>query len=425
MRTNKASIKFILRQDKKKKDGTCPVYMQVNFHGREQTSIGISVLPKDWSEKKQFVKSSSPDCMLSNSVIQKALSNVIERETYYIKNSIHYTASDLVGDNRLVFTHRSSLCDVISDLFIERQLTLNSQRSYWQTLHIVSDFICNSKPNITDINNNNMNQFVRFLMNRNLKNNTIRNHLKNIRSCQNFAVSKNMIGSSDVIKQPTKKIKVENRVYYFTSSQMRLFADYLLNIPYNKYLWLFYWLFRLSGCSLVDGVSLRYTNVQLKKIGDGDYYVFNFKRQKTSVPVRCVISVDDIVILNFFNKFYNPSLEGTDNYIFPFLSDRDEKGRIYKLNNLSSYAVRHIKKALIELNKKIENEKLDIPLFEADKASLYTARHSFASIYLNSPSTSVLALANLLGRSPNTISTYVHQFLSDTETLLAIQKLAF
>ena len=234
-----------------------------------------------------------------------------------------------------------------------------------------------------------------------------------------------MIGSSDVIKQPTIKLKQESRVYYFNSSQMRLFADYLLYTPYNKYLWLFYWLFRLNGCSLVDGISLRYSNVQLKKIGNGDYYVFNFKRQKTSVPVRCVISVDDRVILNFFNKYYNPSLANTDDYIFPFLADKDEKGRIYKLNRIASISVKHLRKALEELNKRIESEKLDMPLFEVDKASLYTARHSFASIYLNSPSTSVLALANLLGRSPNTISTYTHQFLSDTETLLAIQKLAF
>ena len=88
MRTTKAVVKFILREDKKKKDGTCPVYMQVNFRGREQMSIGISVLQKDWSINKQCVKSSSPDYMLCNSVIQKALSNVVERETYYIKNSI-------------------------------------------------------------------------------------------------------------------------------------------------------------------------------------------------------------------------------------------------------------------------------------------------------------------------------------------------
>lgn len=424
MRVTKASIKFILRQDKKKKDGTCPIYLQVNFHGREQMSLGISVLQKDWSIKKQCVKSSAPDYMLCNSIIQKALSNVIERENFYIKNSIHYTASDLMTD-KIVYTFNSSFADVMSSLLAERQLSVNSKKSYKQTLNVISEFIGDLKPSITDINSSNLNQFVRFCKVRKLRDNSIRSHLRNIRSCQNFAVSKNMIGSSDVIKQPTIKLKQESRVYYFNSSQMRLFADYLLYTPYNKYLWLFYWLFRLNGCSLVDGISLRYSNVQLKKIGNGDYYVFNFKRQKTSVPVRCVISVDDRVILNFFNKYYNPSLANTDDYIFPFLADKDEKGRIYKLNRIASISVKHLRKALEELNKRIESEKLDMPLFEVDKASLYTARHSFASIYLNSPSTSVLALANLLGRSPNTISTYTHQFLSDTETLLAIQKLAF
>lgn len=424
MRTTKASIKFILREDKKKKDGTCPIYLQVNFHGREQMSIGISILQKDWSIKKQCVKSSAPDYMLCNSIIQKALSNAIERENYYIKNNIHYTASDLMSD-KIVYAFNSSFADVMSSLLAERQLSVNSKKSYRQSLNVVMEFIGDLKPSITDINSSNLNQFVRFCKVKKLKDNSIRSHLRNIRSCQNFAVSKNIIGSSDVIKQPTIKLNQESRVYYFNSGQMRLFADYLLNIPYNKYLWLFYWLFRLNGCSLVDGISLRYSNVELKKIGNGDYYVFNFKRQKTSVPVRCVISVDDSVILNFFNKYYNPSLADTDNYIFPFLADKDEKGRIYKLNRIASISVKHLRKALEELNKRIENEKLDMPLFEVNKASLYTARHSFASIYLNSPSTSVLALANLLGRSPNTISTYTHQFLSDTETLLAIQKLAF
>lgn len=424
MKVTKASIKFILREDKKKKDSTCPVYMQVNFKGREHLSLGISVLPKDWSVKKQCVKSSAPDYMLCNSIIQKALSNAIERENYYIKNSIHYTASDLVSD-RIVYAFNSSFADIMSSLLAERQLSLNSQKSYKQTLNVVMEFIGDLKPSITDINSSNLNQFVRFCKVKKLKDNSIRSHLRNIRSCQNFAVSKNIIDEGRVIKQPTIKLKQESRVYYFNSSQMRLFADYLLDIPYNKYLWLFYWLFRLNGCSLVDGISLRYSNVELKKIGNGDYYVFNFKRQKTSVPVRCVISVDDSVILRFFNKYYNPSLADTDNYIFPFLEDKDEKGRIYKLNRIASISVKHLRKALEELNKRIENEKLDMPLFEVNKASLYTARHSFANIYLSSPSSSVYGLANLMARSANTISTYIHQFHTDGEVLCELKKLAF
>ena len=424
MRTTKAVVKFMLREDKKKKDGTCPVYMQVNFRGREQMSIGISVLQKDWSINKQCVKSSSPDYMLCNSVIQKALSNVVERETYYIKNSIHYTASDLMSD-KIVYAFNSSFADVMSSLLAERQLSVNSKKSYRQTLNVVMEFIGDLKPSITDINSSNLNQFVRFCKVKKLKDNSIRSHLRNIRSCQNFAVSKNIIDDGRVIKQPTIKLKQESRVYYFNSQQMRLFVSYLFNSPYNGYLWLSYWLFKLNGSALVDGISLRYSNVELKKIGDKDFYVFNFKRQKTSVPVRCVISSNDSVILNFFNKYYNPSLADTDDYIFPFLEDKDEKGRIYKLNRIASISVKHLRKALEELNKRIESEKLDMPLFEVNKTTLYTMRHSFANIYLSSPSSSVYGLANLMARSANTIQTYIHQFHTDGEVLCELKKVAF
>ena len=422
MKVTKASINFFLREDKKKKDGTCPVYMQVNFKGREYLSLGMSVLPKDWSEKKQCVKSSAPDYMLCNSIIQKAMKGVIDRETYYIKNSIYYTAFDLLSD-KIVYNYKSSLTDVISCLLAERQLSLNSQKSYKQTLNVIREFIGDLNPSITAINNSNINHFVKFCLHKKLKDNSIRSHLRNIRSCQNFAVSKNIIDSNNVIKQPNIKLKQENRVNFFNGEQIALLTDYILNNPYDEYLWLFYWLYRLNGSSLVDGVSLRYRNIEKKNIGGVECYVFCFQRQKTKTAVKCVFPVDDKVIVNYFDRFYNPASHTDTDYVFPFFNDKDEKGVIYKLNRIASVAVKHLRKALEILNERILAEKLNIPLYDVENSTLYTARHSFANCYLKSPSSSVYGLATLMARSPNTVSVYIHSFQSDVEVLNELRKL--
>ena len=55
------------------------------------------------------------------------------------------------------------------------------------------------------------------------------------------------------------------------------------------------------------------------------------------------------------------------------------------------------------------------PTVEADRVVMYTSRHSRASNYLYSPGATVSGLAQMMGRSANTIATYVHFLTSNKD----------
>lgn len=59
-------------------------------------------------------------------------------------------------------------------------------------------------------------------------------------------------------------------------------------------------------------------------------------------------------------------------------------------------------------------------LVDVQKVVLYSARHAFASAYLNSSGATVRGAASLLARSPNTIAVYIHSLTHDKEIADAV-----
>ena len=78
-----------------------------------------------------------------------------------------------------------------------------------------------------------------------------------------------------------------------------------------------------------------------------------------------------------------------------------------------------------EIIRKNVNEDAGLPLVNVEDVQFYTARHSFAAHYINSPGSSVNGLASLLARGVNTIGTYVHQLTQDKEIAEAVEVLSF
>jgi hypothetical protein len=63
------------------------------------------------------------------------------------------------------------------------------------------------------------------------------------------------------------------------------------------------------------------------------------------------------------------------------------------------------------------------PLIEVQRVDMYTARHSFANHFINSPNATIGGLASLMARSPNTIATYVHQLTKDEEIASLVESM--
>lgn len=81
----------------------------------------------------------------------------------------------------------------------------------------------------------------------------------------------------------------------------------------------------------------------------------------------------------------------------------------------------HVRNAFLDINEDIAKDNVrngsDEPLIEVGKVVMYTARHSRASNYLDTPGATVSALASMMGRSSNCISTYVHRIQQNKEVL--------
>lgn len=76
-----------------------------------------------------------------------------------------------------------------------------------------------------------------------------------------------------------------------------------------------------------------------------------------------------------------------------------------------------------EIVKRNVDSDLDIPLIDVGKCTYYTARHSFAMAYM-SKGGSPMALATLLGRSPNTLAQYIKELEEEGDLVDAVSILS-
>ena len=74
---NNASVKLILRESKKKKDGTAPVWIRITANRKSRyISTGVYIEPKYWNDKKHQVRSSHPIAPALNTSLQEAMLKV-------------------------------------------------------------------------------------------------------------------------------------------------------------------------------------------------------------------------------------------------------------------------------------------------------------------------------------------------------------
>ena len=188
---------------------------------------------------------------------------------------------------------------------------------------------------------------------------------------------------------------------------------------FPRYFWLLGLLF--AGLAPIDLCQLKLKDLQPKTIDGEDYYCVDIKRQKTSMEVHLRIKVHTMyhnvmirTLLMFRNgEYLLPVLDGVEN----------DRLKIYKkVSNFLSNHTKNLREWAKEVNaeiikRNIEN-KDNIPLIP-DNITFYTYRHSFSQMYL-AKGGNILNLASLLGRSMDTISTYVQQLTRDSDLVKAV-----
>ncbi len=91
-----ASINVILRKDKRKKDGSCPLVIQIiKDRKTKRIPIGHAIHEKDWNEKNKIVKKSHPNSIRLNNLIKKRIAEADDKLLEVEVSNQHFTAESL------------------------------------------------------------------------------------------------------------------------------------------------------------------------------------------------------------------------------------------------------------------------------------------------------------------------------------------
>ena len=442
-----ASIRLVQKMNRMNKNYEFPIYVVVCWHGRVEKSTGVSCLSKDWDSKREVVKRSNSNSVVLNKMLYDIKQRVIQRKNDFEYNEKVYTASMLLQDCKVELDGRSNVYKSIMDrLMDDRRLKDKTRKRYKYSFGKLVDFIGRDDFLIDELNLGFIKDFMRSLS---VADSAKRDICATIASVWNYAISKRLVGSEDYPFFEFKfasKYKDNCRDYCIDLINMKKLRDYFLDLVIerdgnrwhykdgaldrlhkrtSKEFGICYFLamYYLNGSAPTDVARLRVEDCERVMIEGVDYWKVEFKRQKTSssVSVRLKRDMFSIILLEHFLGF-----SGSRGYVYPCISESAVSDvQIQKsIDKCGEKAILRVREAFEEINgKTIErnvNEGLEEPLVDVRKVVLYTARHSFASNYLNSEGATVRGAASLLGRSANTIATYIHALTNDKEIAKAV-----
>ena len=446
-KVSSATVRLVLKKLKANSLGENPIYLSVCFNGRKEKSTGVFISQKYWNAQREEIRKNCPNAPVLNKMINEMKQRVIDRRNRFEYDGKKYTASMLLEDSVQDLSASSNVYKNIYKEYVAKMgLNDNSIRLYDYNFRILKNYFGREDFLINDITLSEVKKLIKSL---GLSDNSIRGICGRIASVWNYAVNKGLVDASDYPFRDWKysqKYKKGNRTYYIDSVNLRKIYDYFvchyLNVNGELFsyrdgvedrlmkrssrefcLLFFLMLYRLNGSAPVDAALLRCDNCSRVLIDGIDYWKVEFKRKKTGIPVVCLLKRDMLTMVGF-EKFMGLS----NGYIYPVIKDgMSEKQITNAVAKFCLEANKHLREVCNEINgntiRRNVKKGLEEPLIDVEKVSLYSARHSFANSYLSQPGASVHGLASLMARSPDTISTYIHQLQGDKEVADAVKDL--
>lgn len=440
MKVSSATIKLLLRTSKVLADGSNPIYLRVSFNGMKEVSTGYSCIPRFWDKRNEMIKKGFPNFASINAVIQKMKNDAIERKNKFELKGIAYTPS-MILEKEVVFQPSD---DDFKGLMDKYTVSLSpTTRKVWKSFY--NSFISYKKiEKIQEVTLEVVKGYAKHLEDSGMKESTIKMTLSKLAALCKFAVEEGIVRDNPFKRfNLNKKYKTSSKSVYIHYRSIEVMKEMFLAdvIDVNGKMWTYkdgaiekltdrtsdlfaryFWLCGLlfQGLAPVDLCQLKIADLEVKDIDGESYYCWDGKRQKTKMAVKIRIKAHTM----YSNVMIKTFLMTRKGYLLPILDGvKDDKLVIYKkvsnwLSNHISKFREWIKVVNAEIIQRNVTNKDDIPLIPED-VSYYSYRHSYAQMYL-SKGGSPLALATLLGRSVDTISTYIKELEEESDLVGAV-----
>lgn len=442
-KVSSAVIKLVLRLDKVLSDGSNPIMLRCQFNGRKQVSTGCSCTVKYWDAKNEMVKKGYPNSPVINAMINKMKKEAIDRRDEFELSGTPYTPEMVLKPREvLTIANSNSIVNLISRYTVN--LSFGTRKVWKSFLNSFSGYT--SIKTINEVDVDVIKGYGKYLERNGMKESTIKMTLSKLAALCRFAVEEGIIKENPFKKFNYGKLyKVTSSNVYIHHRTIEVMKEMFLNevIEMNGDLWSYrdgiieelmdrtsplfaryFWLCGVlfQGLAPVDLIQLKIKDLLIRDIKGTNYYCWDGKRQKTKMPVKIRIKVDEIysaVMVKTFLMFHQGK------YLLPILDGADDTDSSKVLKRINNWISNHIDKFRDWL--KVVNEEIirrnvenndNIPLAPVD-ASFYSYRHSFAQLYL-AKGGNILNLATLLGRSMDTISVYVKQLSADNDLADAV-----
>lgn len=430
----KQSASISLKMLKKEKDGKHPIVLRVCWKGQVASRYtNVWVEPKYWNGTE--ISKKCPDFAALNILLKKVYNEADGRRLDYEAKDMEYSAYDLVSEKEIPKC-KLEYSALYNKLVEEKKL--KSIQNYHRAYTKLKEYSHLNEIQLTMLTAEYLQGFANWLIQQGRKSGYAQFCLTNIRSVWNYAIKEKLVSPNDYPfgnnngfwrkykqgehKTAITKHQLDGIIAYFCNTFYEF--DGMNNIVqpkksvkykslYSYWFALNFWLtiYYMQGLSPNDVLNIKRSQIQLlKDENDEEYYrIVGVRRAKTGIQVPIAIKNTDIVHL-LITPYYRLN---DGEYLYPLFNHLPKgTSKDTAKNNLIAYNSKTLKILWQRINKYAFNQGWedweDIPR----DTTLYSARHSFATHYLERGG-NVVGLATMLGRRVANIDVYVKQLTSD------------
>jgi integrase len=378
---------ILFRPDRQKKDGTFPLVLRIIINRKvKYFPIKVSVLPKDFNDSKQRVRSSDPEYMLKNQYISKAERKVASIEEHFIRFG-NPNMDDFSRLFKVDQYNSDSLFDYIDLLISNRknELADSTIDFYHKQKAKLKGFRVDIK--FGDVNFQFLNDYKAYLINKGNKDITWNKSLEFLRRVLNSALKENRIVQSPFVNFKISNVK-GNIDFLDVEEVQKLVEVYKKGtLTQGKQNVLRFFLFACyTGLRWGDVKALRFNNIK----SDGNFKFIEFTQQKTKKFTQVPLipqAVELIPEQEFKNQkvFIVPPNQTTNNHLRQIIEDLEINKRI------SFHSARHTCSNLlyrlnipIEVRSKIVGDTPEVireRYTDTDLGLIQTAMNQYSEIF--------------------------------------------